>query len=148
MMQNLAITVLLGLLATEGAAMTAFLGMNMSRSGGRCENKPQGSLHGKNECRCVGVNDLKGYFAVQINYRHIQYPADLGASCAAWDQGTHPECKEGVPPQWCTQKWCYVDPCSCNLEVLPKVTSTDIKYQGQPAYYSYTTCGGMDFWSE
>lgn len=145
MRQNLAIVVLLGLLTAECAAITTFLGMNTSR----CEHNPATDRpYGKNECRCVGMDNLKGYFATQVKFTHVQYPAEMGASCEAWEQGTHPECKGSVPPQWCTQKWCYVDPCSCNLDVLPKMTEAGTEYQGKPAYYSYDTCGSADLWSQ
>jgi len=144
MKQNLAITVGFALLATESVVMAAFLGVNTSRYG----KNPHGPSYGKNECRCVGMDNLQGYYATQVNFHHVQYAAETGASCEAWDKGSHPECKGAVPPQWCSQQWCYVDPCSCDLDVLPKPTSTGVEYQGGSAYWSYATCGGTDFFSE
>jgi len=148
MMRSLAITLGLGLFVTESVAMAAFFGVNTSHLRARCEKNPQGPSYGKNTCRCVGIDNLKGYYAKQVNFRHVQYDAETGASCAAWDKGKHPECKGGVTPQWCNQEWCYVDPCSCDLEVPPKVTTAGIEYQGGPAYWSYATCGSTDFWSQ
>merc|ERR1719181_1574049 len=76
------------------------------------------------------------------------YPSGVGSSCDAWDYNSHPDCAitGGVKPDWCSQKWCYVDPCSCDLN-SPPVTSAMLvgaSYQGKPMYYSYATCGGTD----
>merc|ERR1719456_2090024 len=107
--------VVLGLFCREGAAAGVALSMNASRFRGRCGNNPQGPSYGKNTCRCVGIDNLKGYYATQVNFHHVQYLAETGASCDAWDKTTHPSCRdETVAPQWCSQEWCYVDPCSCD----------------------------------
>jgi len=145
MMQSLVIAVWLGLV-TESTGMSAIVGMNMShlRGGG---SESSDSAVGKNSCRCIGIDNMKGYYATQVNFHHVQYPAETGASCNAWDKGGHPECKGKLPPQWCDQKWCYVDPCSCELDVLPKQSEAGVKYQGNAAYWSYVTCGGTDFFS-
>lgn len=147
-MQNLAAVVFLGFYAANSVALNTILGANMSRFRGSCEHNPQGPSYGNNKCRCIGVDNLKGYYAAQVQYHHVQYNAETGASCEAWDQGKDPRCQGSVPPQWCSQKWCYVDPCSCDLDVLPKQTVTGVEYQGTPAYWSYATCGGTDFFSE
>lgn len=105
-------------------------------------------MHGKNKCPCVGIDNLKGYYAIQQDYYHVQYPAEAGASCAAWEDGMHPKCRDGAGPSWCKQKWCYVDPCNCELDVPPKVTGTSTTYHGQKVFWSYDTCGSMDLWSQ
>jgi len=125
--------------------MNIFLGANSSRL--NCARSPNGPSYGDNACRCVGIDNLKGYFVTQENFHHVQRPAETGASCAAWEDGLHPDCKGTVKPGWCKQEWCYVDPCSCNLDVLPKKTVLGLTYQGMPAYWSYKTCGGTDFFS-
>jgi len=150
MMQSRARCFLLGcfLLLTEAACLAAILGTNKSHLRANCDKSPHRTSYGKNSCRCVGVDNLKGYYAAQVNFHHVQYSAETGASCDAWDQGSHPECHGSVPPQWCSQQWCYVDPCSCDLDVPPKRTVTGVEYQGQPAHWSYKTCGSTDFFSQ
>jgi len=148
MMQSLNVAIWLGLFAMQNGAMAAFLGVNASHMRAHCANNPHKTSYGKNACRCIGIDNLQGYYATQVNFHHTQYTAETGASCGAWDKGSHPECKGAVPPQWCSQQWCYVDPCDCDLDVLPKITTVGIKYQGRHAYYSYDTCSAMDFFSE
>lgn len=147
-MQSLVITCWLGLFVSNAAAMTAIFGMNTSRLRANSNQNPQATSYGKNRCHCVGIDNLKGYYSSQENFHHVQRKAETGASCEAWDKGLHPECGGSAPPQWCSQSWCYVDPCSCNLDVLPKKTKTSVTFQGSPAYWSYDTCGGTDFYSQ
>jgi len=129
--------------------MNAILGANMSTLRGNCGKNPTtGSTYGKDKCRCVGIDNLKGYYATQENYHHVQRTSEAGASCAAWDKGMHPKCRGSVVPQWCQQSWCYVDPCSCDLGVLPKQSVAGVEYHGSAAYWSYNTCGGTDFFSQ
>merc|ERR1719271_1148550 len=56
---------------------------------------------------------------------------------------------------YCAQKWCYVDPCKCNIEISPKTMAHEVlpktspylpgaRFQDRPIYYSYATCGGND----
>jgi hypothetical protein len=141
--------------AAYGAAVdklfkgSSFLGMNGTRS--HCQKKVQnpvgGSTYGENKCPCVGIAHIQGYFATQQEYHMVQYPLEMGATCAAWEDGLHPKCKAAVPPAWCKQKWCYVDPCNCDLDVVPKKTTLGLKFQGQAAFWSYRTCGGTDFFT-
>jgi len=143
-MQSIATIFGLCLFATQGSAL--FLGMNASSRSG-CAQNPNEVSYGKDKCRCIGIDNLKGYFATQEDFHHVQRPAETGASCAAWEDGLHPKCKGNMPPQWCKQEWCYVDPCSCGLDVLPKQTTLGLTYQGSAAYWSYSTCGSTDFFS-
>lgn len=108
------------------------------------------SIYGDNACPCVGIDNIKGYYAVQMDYYHVQLPAEAGASCDSWDQkgNMHPACREANAPVWCSQPWCYVDPCNCNVDVTPKKTKAKVEYQGQPAHWSYYTCGGIDFYTK
>jgi len=103
--------------------------------------------YGENACPCVGIDNLKGYAGATLDNYHVEYTLEAGASCDAWDKGVHPDCLEDPAPQWCHQKWCYVDPCTCNIEVLPKMTKMGLEYQGKSAYWSYATCGGMDLYT-
>merc|ERR1740138_164620 len=77
---------------------------------------------------------------------------DVGAQCEAWDNGRFKDACENsaqVPGQgngWCAQRWCWVDPCNCDLPE-PAIKSESFHYgksQGRPMYYSYATCGSED----
>jgi len=101
---------------------------------------------GADNCRCVGIGPQPGSTKVTIKDKQVDFPADVGSTCTAWEEDNHPECAGEKPPAWCSQKWCYVDPCSCKLPTPPKTSSyvPDANYQGKPVYYSYATCGGKD----
>lgn len=143
-MYSLTTSVGFALLATRTAAMSAVLGSNASN----LRSSPiQQTSYGKDPCPCVGIDNLKGYYASQEDYYHVQRPVEAGASCEAWDDAKHPACRGSMPPQWCSQSWCYVDPCNCKLDVVPKMSTAGIKYQGNDAYWSYNTCGGTDFFT-
>jgi len=108
---------------------------------------------GSVKCPCVGFDGLQGDTMVKIGDDSVEFPADMGGSCQAWDDSRHPSCMPGETPGpsngWCAQKWCYVDPCKCDLEVPPKTSSylRGATFQGKPVYYSYATCGSTDEWT-
>lgn len=99
--------------------------------------------HGRGACPCVGIDNLQGHYTATLDGHVVKYPAETGSSCGAWENGRHPDCQND-PAEWCRQRWCYIDPCNCNLEILPKLSKTGVKYQGMPAYWSYDTCGSED----
>jgi len=109
---------------------------------------------GNNKCPCIGLDNITGVTTALILGRlHAHYPADLGAHCAAWDNGMHPiSCKEhqepGMGNAWCAQQWCFVDPCNCDIDSKPKPSTylPAASYQGKPLFYSYATCGDTDTW--
>jgi len=133
------------LLATRSATMNVIIGTNTSLRGA---GESLADAYGDNKCRCIGIDNMKGYYAAQVDFHHVQYQAETGATCDTWDQGKNPACKATVPPQWCNQAWCYVDPCSCDIEKLATPTETGIVFQGKPAYWSYHTCGSTDFYGQ
>jgi len=108
--------------------------------------------YGKSACPCVGIDNLPGVSGATLDDHHVEYTLEAGASCAAWDDGLHPACESGGAT-WCKQKWCYVDPCNCNIDILPKMTQmqvggkTGVTFKGMPAYWSYATCGGIDYYT-
>lgn len=109
-----------------------------------CAAKVDDAVWGADNCRCIGIGPQAGTTKVAIGGKHVDFPADAGAMCKKWEEGRHPECKGKSPPAWCSQAWCYVDPCKCKLASPPKTSSyvPDANYQGKPIYYSYATCGG------
>merc|ERR1712083_898540 len=107
--------------------------------------------------KCITVDPTYG----QPDMWHI-YPADYGAQCevqpdqayeACYNKSTMDKTSDPmVPPEelnpaadWCTEKWCYVDPCKCDA---PGVTeSTAFQSHDQAPSYTYSTCEGTDTWT-
>merc|ERR1719217_1918567 len=49
----------------------------------------------------------------------LTYSPNVGATCQAWESTTHPDClKDGDKPSWCSEKWCFVDPCKDCILVI------------------------------
>jgi len=102
---------------------------------------------GASACRCIGFAHREGHIRVPIKGEFVDFPAELGGSCKAWDLGYHPACRPqagGEPlPDWCTQAWCFVTPLHCTLDVAPEVSLyvPQVNFRGEPVYYSYATCG-------
>jgi hypothetical protein len=111
-----------------------------------CAAPVDSATWGHEDCRCVGFAPQEGTMKVDIEGKQVDFPADTGGQCKAWEKANHPECKGSSPPSWCSQSWCYVDPCKCKSAAPPKVSSyvPDANYQGRPVYYSYEACGGTD----
>lgn len=107
---------------------------------------PGTTSYGSSKCPCVGFNNVGGKTVLEMGGQKVDYPADVGARCEAWDETRAPQCKGANPPDWCAQQWCYVDPCNCDLPEIPKISGAlpDAEYQGKPLYYSFETCGGSD----
>jgi hypothetical protein len=116
-------------------------------------------LYGDTRCPCIGFDNIEGDTIVQAEMSHgekveVSYPADLGARCEAWDNNRLPQCQRGAKPGsdelWCAQQWCYVDPCKCDIDVMPKMTAMlpGVTYRGKPLFWSYATCGGKDMFSK
>jgi len=104
--------------------------------------------YGTSGCQCItSLIGALGQVNVTLSSRTLLYPADVGSRCETWDEGLHPDCKEGSLPDWCTQAWCYVDPTSCDGGSVPPETSAyqpEASFLGMPLYYSYATCRGSD----
>jgi len=131
------------------ATSASLLRVNLNRTeNGHILGYPMGSekpKFGHEKCQCVGIDNIEGTTETTAG----PYPADLGARCEAWDKDQHADCKSANPPKWCADAWCYVDPCKCDIEVMPKVSSylPDAQYQGKSVYYSYASCGSTDQWT-
>jgi len=99
---------------------------------------------GSSGCTCIGVAQLNGTRPLYYDGAWIDYPQGAGSSCAAWDENRHPDCSAADPPDWCSQPWCYVDPCSCDVANEKATSLPGVIFQGKPLHYSYATCGGDD----
>lgn len=120
----------------------------------------QGAVHyGDTKCPCIGFDNIDGETMAEVNVGHgrkvqVSYPADLGARCENWDDNRYPGCREGEFPGpgkgFCAQSWCYVDPCQCGIDVLPKLSAftPDATYRGKPLFWSYESCGGSDMFTK
>jgi hypothetical protein len=122
----------------------------------------KGNTYGLDECPCIlGLGNVAGHteltFPAQslaptlaTNFVDVRFPGDYGTRCMAWENGVHPNCLNGSIPgidkDWCTMKWCFVDPCNCNLPVPPRAASTMVNgtYRGRKLFYSYLTCDNED----
>jgi len=111
---------------------------------GECTKDVPEEKYGKKECRCAAIEKQEGEVTFKVKGKDVSYPVDLGSTCKAWDEDSSPECKGGSAPNWCKKKWCYVDPCECDLAKGPfPATYGDGKWSvdGRKTYYSYVTCG-------
>lgn len=113
------------------------------------------AVWGNPKCRCRGYSGIKGTIVVSedttdSNKQEFKYPGDLGSRCEAWDLNSHPSCQKGDKPEWCSSKWCYVDPCECEVDKVGKVGTRappeeapigGLLASGKPLYMSYATCG-------
>lgn len=105
--------------------------------------------NGVHSCRCTGDTSM-------IPEDHEYYNTDYGLSCVQpWDAPKdycNPDHHEFVAgnEKWCAEKWCYVDE-NCVVNV------GDTQFVGQPTaifkeynismWYSYETCGGVDYFN-
>lgn len=150
MLKSLFVAFAVGLPASASRHSNGLRGLHLSASAV--------GPYGNPKCPCVGLDNVKGEMTMTTGKTKTMYPAETGASCTAWDSDRAPGCEVGNDknytqdgePSWCTQSWCYVDPCKCDIPVIPKVSGylPDGTYQGKPIYYSYHTCGGVDSWTE
>lgn len=111
-----------------------------------CDEPIDTQKYGRDGCHCIGIDGQDGEIMVNLEGELRPYPADVGSSCSAWDDGRHPFCTEPDAPAWCGERWCYVDPCTCSLKTPPQesVYMEQAVWQGRPMYYSYTACGSED----
>lgn len=125
------------------------LGKELAVAKGETCKHVEESVLGDDACKCIGLDVPHGSIKATIDSRTYEYPANTGAHCNSWDAETHPTCHGDNPPAWCQQKWCYVDPCSCNISVAPKKNTyvPGATSQGKPLFYSYMTCGQADSYS-
>lgn len=90
---------------------------------------------------CVTVQDSYG----TPSFGNREYPATYGSGCMMHMEPADENCVDAqgnLKPggsAYCFKPWCYVDPCSCNLE-----PSYSKAFGGDQMAYSYETCGATD----
>lgn len=102
---------------------------------------------GLNTCRCLEWSGLDEHItAGKLIYTppgsktSYQYPSDYGTpTCKAHDKSLPPFCDRPSPPDWCFQKWCFVDKQQCT-----GVQLYDSSYWPGKTHYSYDTCGSAN----
>lgn len=111
-----------------------------------------GPSRGDSKCPCISPDlssvAVAGGYRLDIDGKIVVYPELMGSQCHTWDKNRYPgKCTDGSEEAWCAQKWCYVDPCNCDMPLPPKRSTTlpSIMYAGKPLFYSYATCGSEDF---
>mmetsp|Transcript_97725 Transcript_97725/g.309894 ORF Transcript_97725/g.309894 Transcript_97725/m.309894 type:complete len:467 (-) Transcript_97725:323-1723(-) len=151
--------------STSGCAWTLDQGcVGEELAGSTCsQNFVRDSLTwGRTECQCVGFTELSGFAVAHApqsgngtdeaaSTLDFNLSASVGSTCKAWDDGAHPACQgSGSKPDWCTKRWCLVDPCKCGLDTPPKISTyfTGAKWLTHQVYYSYAACGETDTYTE
>lgn len=121
-----------------------------------CKSIPDFHSAGNASCPCVGIHGKTGRLTASILGHNVTYPGDLGGSCEGWDLGRYPGACDGAnsangsdPSGWCSQRWCYVDPCDCEIdtEPMPSTYFPAATHSGTRLHYSYATCGSVDMWT-
>lgn len=73
------------------------------------------------------------------------YPIDYGIGCRAHDKNNAPFCNGEVPPEFCDQPFCYVDPHECKHSG----NSSFVQSKFFPhLFYSFSTCGASGKFEE
>lgn len=101
------------------------------------------------KCKCIGTHS-SGYPLIGTgDGKSVEvdgYPKSVGSECKAWDLGVYPgKCTmTSTSEKFCAEKWCYVDPCHCDTESFPQVSSF---FPDTELHYSYEACGSKDFFT-
>lgn len=81
--------------------------------------------------------EIDGQIRVRRHDSNLSVPVHYGVDqCSSWDSGgdTYSTCRLLNRPDWCSQKWCYVDAQSCSRKHTSSVAFPGFTY-------SYATCG-------
>eukprot|EP00930_Biecheleria_cincta_P045442 TRINITY_DN31311_c0_g1_i1.p1 TRINITY_DN31311_c0_g1~~TRINITY_DN31311_c0_g1_i1.p1 ORF type:complete len:804 (-),score=93.04 TRINITY_DN31311_c0_g1_i1:17-2359(-) len=106
-----------------------------------------GSSNGLSSCRCLEWSGLDAHiYSGKLIYTppgsqtSYQYPQQYGVQqCDAHDKTLPPFCDRPSPPDWCFQRWCFIDRQQCT-----GVQIYDSSYWPGKVYYSYETCGSSN----
>ena len=122
--------------------------------------------NGDPTCPCLSAQELEDYFSTATRsgllfHKGFDFNETLGGAIdpAAYGVGCQPHdlnatacrseaCEASILPQakcaenqqWCQRDFCFVDPDNCDL-----LHSPSLYYRHR--YYSYATCGFMDYWT-
>jgi len=101
-------------------------------------------------CPCLdslSTYGLVGDLIANINGKRYNFGPSYGLhGCAAHDEGTVPFCHNDAAPEWCTERWCYIDTAQCDGNITVHLTSY-FAYVNN-LHYSTEACGsGADGFS-
>ena len=122
--------------------------------------------NGDPTCPCLSAQELEDFFSTATRSGLLYHkgfdfnetlggaidPAAYGVGCQphdlnatacrseACDASILPQAKCAENQQWCQRDFCFVDPDNCDL-----LHSPSLYYRHR--YYSYATCGFMDYWT-
>ena len=102
---------------------------------------------GPSECRCLGTNgqerlekDGGGRAIVKVTMPNgdvVDYPYDYGNMCVIHAEPGISGCSDALGrlgrEEFCSKKWCYVDPCSCKNFAIAKSEY----FPGTDTFFSY-----------
>jgi len=88
--------------------------------------------------RAPGADDNRVLFTPPGSGESYYWPATYGlSSCSAHDQDLAPYCHQVDSPDWCVDRWCYIDITQCD-----SVYQRSAFFPGvDDLYFSYATCG-------
>eukprot|EP00928_Gymnodinium_smaydae_P059828 TRINITY_DN4328_c0_g2_i2.p1 TRINITY_DN4328_c0_g2~~TRINITY_DN4328_c0_g2_i2.p1 ORF type:complete len:2095 (-),score=209.23 TRINITY_DN4328_c0_g2_i2:68-6352(-) len=102
---------------------------------------------GHHLCPCIDAG-LSG--VATVGGKEVFFALHMGAKCAAWDDGKAPGCEDemqtpGLGKGRCAKRWCYVDPCNCDIDTPPLSVGEagyfkGATYKDKPLFYSEETC--------
>jgi hypothetical protein len=132
---------------TSNDAPSSNISQNSTKPCDRNASEATQQVEKPGKCKCIGSKG-KGYplLGAITKQEVYAYPKNaVGSECKAWDLGVYPgKCtreKENEP--FCAEKWCYVDPCTCEAESFPSSYFPDTRL-----HYSYEACGGTDSFTQ
>jgi len=88
-------------------------------------------------CKCTGSN---------LGIDTAKHGTSFGTSCAAWEDGTHPENTHACPEYtsdvgfWCCRPWCYIDAMTCDGGEVPYFSSFVQEGNDPTLFYSFAAC--------
>jgi len=107
-----------------------------------------GETTGATSCPCINSNGQTPVNGKLITdkpgFKDHQYPIDYGKQCTPHAEPGQPGCQGNYPQGWCSNPFCYVDPCNCNDPLIGLSDYFTRTTSGKPLYYSYATCGNSD----
>jgi len=92
---------------------------------------------GQSSCPCVGISGMQGNITSMLP---MVLPADFGSKCDVWQPELEKDCENSTDKSGCLQKWCFVDPCQCDLPIPPTESSIQLTSHGKPTFLVHNMC--------
>jgi hypothetical protein len=118
----------------------------VSRVGKRnCYHLEGGDCHhfeeaGEPECPClaenIGNNGPRAWTPNTLTKYGTDLDNSYGNLCRQHDRTTAQFCTGSSPPDWCSKRFCWVDPANCSL-----ASYSSVFFPHEHLHFSYATCG-------